>query len=183
MSHRTFIISGPSGVGKDTVVGRLLEQDPTLWLSRSWTTRRPRLHETGEDYSFVSREDFLAEVERGGFLEWAEYVGNLYGTPKPNPPEGRDVILVIEVQGAAQVLAAVENAVMTLIVPPSREAQGERLRARGDTPEQVRKRLEIAAVEEASGRELAQHVVVNDDVGRAVAEVAGILAGHRKTPL
>ena len=138
----------------------------------------PRPHETDADYNFVTREQFLAEVERDGFLEWAEYVGNLYGTPKPAPPDGCDVILVIEVQGAAQVLQRVPDAVMILIVPPSRGAQAARLRARGDAPRDVEKRLKAAAAEEVTGRELAHHVVVNDDLGRAVAEVASILAGH-----
>lgn len=118
----------------------------------------------------------------GGFLEWAEYVGNLYGTPVPQPPEGRDVILVIEVQGAEQVLQRVPGAVMILIVPPSREVQEARLRARGDTPEQVAKRLAVADGEEAAGRRLANHVVVNEDLDGAVAEVAGILEQHRSTP-
>lgn len=159
---------------------RLLARDRSLLLSRSWTTRAPRPAETDADYAFVTREQFMAEVDRGGFLEWAEYVGNLYGTPKPAPSPGHDIILVIEVQGAAQVLEHVPDATMILLVPPSREAQAERLEARGDGPEQIKRRLEAAAIEEARGRELAQHVVVNDDVERAVDEVAGILASHRK---
>jgi guanylate kinase len=161
------------------VVRRVVAADPTLVLSRSWTTRGPRPGETGADYTFVTREEFTANVERDGFLEWAEYLGNLYGTPRPDPPPGCDVILVIEVQGAAQVLDRVPGAVMILIVPPSRQAQEQRLRARGDSEEQVQRRLLAAAEEEAEGRRLAAHVVVNDDVDRAVAEVAGILAGHR----
>jgi guanylate kinase len=178
-----FIVSGPGGVGKDTVVRRVIAQDPTLSLSRSWTTRAPRPGETDADYRFATRDEFEAEIERGGFLEWAEYLGNLYGTPLPDPKGSNDVILVIEVQGAAQVLERVPGAVMVLLVPPSRAAQEARLQARGDSPEQIERRLTEAVAEEGRGRELAQHVVVNDDVGRAVAEVAGILAGHRKTPL
>ena len=157
----------------------MLAADPTLVLSRSWTTRAPRPGETDADYTFVTRDDFVANIERGAFLEWAEYLGNLYGTPRPDPPAGCDVILVIEVQGAAQVLEKVPGAVMILIVPPSRQAQEARLRARGDSEEQVRRRLAAADAEEAEGRRLASHVVVNDDVDRAAAEVAGILAGHR----
>ncbi len=161
------------------MVRRLLAGDPTLSLSRSWTTRARRPGETDGDYNFVAGEEFLAEIERGGFLEWAEYLGHLYGTPMPDPESPTDVILVIEVQGAAQVLDKVDDAVMILLVPPSRQAQAERLRARGDGPEEVAKRLEAAAAEEAVGRTLAQHVVVNDDMRRAGAEVAGILASHR----
>jgi guanylate kinase len=157
----------------------VLATDPTLALSRSWTTRDPRPGETDDDYKFVSREEFLANIERDGFLEWAEYLGNLYGTPVP---EGsRDLILDIEVQGAEQVLRKVPDAVMILLVPPSAQAQEARLKARGDSPERIEKRLHAAAAEVEIGRRLAHHVVVNDDVERAVAEVAGILAGHRKT--
>jgi guanylate kinase len=177
-----FIVSAAGGVGKDTLVRRVLADDPSLSLSRSWTTRAPRPGETDDDYRFATREEFLAEVERGAFLEWAEYLGNLYGTPLPDPSSPTDVILVIEVQGAAQVLDKVPRAVMILVVPPSREAQAARLQARGDSHEQVERRLVTAPEEEARGRELAHHVVVNDDVSRAVAEVAGILASHRKTP-
>jgi guanylate kinase len=124
----------------------------------------------------------VAKVEQGGFLEWAEYVGNLYGTPLPEPPPGCDVILVIEVQGAQQVLERVPDAVMVLVVPPSRAVQEARLRARGDSDEHVAKRIAVAAEEERAGRELADHVVVNDDLDRAVDEVAGILARYRTKP-
>ena len=121
-------------------------------------------------------------MANGGFLEWAEYVGNLYGTPLPDPPPGCDVILVIEVQGARQVLERVPSAVMVLVVPPSREVQEKRLRHRGDTDEHVQKRLRVADEEERVGRELAHHVVVNDDLDRAVGEVAGILGTYRNPP-
>ena len=167
-------------MGKDTIVARLLASDPRLVLSRSWTTRVPRPNETDASYNFVDRDAFLANVERGGFLEWAEYLGNLYGTPLPESRPGTDTVLVIEVQGAQQVLAKVPDAVMIFVVPPSRDAQAARLRARGDSEDQVRQRLASGVEEEAMGRRLAQYVVVNDDLERAVAEVAGILASHRK---
>lgn len=121
-------------------------------------------------------------MENGGFLEWAEYVGNLYGTPMPDPPPGADVILVIEVQGAKQVLERVPGAVMVLVVPPSRQVQEARLRHRGDPDEHVQRRLVVADEEERIGRQLAHHVVVNDDLDRAVEEVAGILDSYRRTP-
>ena len=166
-------------MGKDTIVSRLLQSDPTLELSRSWTTRAPRPSETAASYNFVDRDTFVANVDGGGFLEWAEYLGNLYGTPWPDPSSNRDTVLVIEVQGAQQVLERVPDAVMIFIVPPSQDAQAARLRARGDSEEQVRRRLESGVEEEAIGRRLAHHVVVNDDLDRAVGEVAGILASHR----
>lgn len=109
-------------------------------------------------------------------------MGNLYGTPLPDPPPGADVILVIEVQGAQQVLERVPDAVMVLVLPPSREVQEARLRARGDSEEHVAKRLAVAAEEERIGRELAHHCVVNEDLAGAVREVAGILAGYRTNP-
>jgi guanylate kinase len=155
--------------------------DPTLEVSRSWTTRAPRPHETDADYRFVTRAEFEAQIARGGFLEWAEYVGQLYGTPRPEPTD-RDVILVIEVQGAAQVLERVPDTVMIFIAPPSLDALAARLRGRGESEEQIEQRLEVARVEMARGPELAQYVVVNDDLDRAAREVAGILASHRNTP-
>jgi guanylate kinase len=157
----------------------VLALDPSLTLSRSWTTRAPRPGETDADYNFVSRDELRGGIDAGVFLEWAEYLGNLYGTPMPDPAD--DVILVIEVQGARQVLDRDPTAVMILLVPPSRRAQEERLRARGDREERIAARLDAAAAEEAIGRSMATHVVVNDDVERAAAEVAGILASHRKT--
>jgi guanylate kinase len=166
-------------VGKDTIVSRLLEQDPNLVLSRSWTTRPPRPSENAGSYNFVDRAAFMEHVAQGGFLEWAEYLGNLYGTPLPDPTPAKDVVLVIEVQGAQQVLDKVPGAVMILVVPPSRDAQAARLRARGDSAEQVERRLASGVDEEAIGRRIAHHVVVNDDLERAVGEVAGILASHR----
>jgi guanylate kinase len=174
-----FIISGPGGVGKDTLARRLLAADPTLTLSRSWTTRPPRPRETDADYNFVTVDDFRTEIDRGGFFEWAEYLGHFYGTPVPQ--SDADVILVIEVQGAAQVLEKASDAVMILLVPPSREALAARLGSRGDSADRIEERLASADAEMARGRELAHHVVVNDDVERAAAEVGSILASHRKT--
>jgi guanylate kinase len=177
------VVSGPGGVGKDTIVGRLLQRDDRLWPSRSWTTRAQRPGEPDDAYHFVDRAAFERHVAEQGFLEWAEYLGHLYGTPIPDRvPPGRDIILVIEVQGARQVLERVPGAVMTLVVPPSRAHQKARLEARGDGPESVARRLAKAEDEEREGRRLAHHIVVNDDLDRAVEEVAGILAGYRSSP-
>ena len=181
-SGRVFVISGPGGVGKDTIVGHLLGRDPALWLSRSWTTRGQRPGEPDEAYHFVDRAPFEDHIAAGGFLEWAEYLGNLYGTPLPDPPAGRDVVLVIELQGARQVLDRVPGAVMILVVPPSRADQQARLAGRGDTEHHTAARLASAEEEERVGRALAHHVVVNDQLGRAVDEVAGIVLRHRLPP-
>jgi guanylate kinase len=153
-----------------------------LCVSRSWTTRPQRPGEPDDAYTFVERDVFERRIAEGGFLEYAEYLGNLYGTPLEPPPPGCDLVLVIEVQGARQVLDRVPGAVMVLVVPPSRAQQRARLEARGDPPEHVHRRVAKAEEEELEGRRLAQHVVVNDDLERAVDEVAGILEGYRIPP-
>lgn len=152
---------------------------PDLWLSRSWTTRARRPGEAASAYEFVDRRTFSERVEQGGFLEWASVLGQLYGTPVPAPPPGADVLLEIDVQGGAQVLRRSPGAVMILVLAPSRQVQADRLRGRGDSERQVQRRLALGEEEERQGRELAGHVVVNDDLGRAVAEVAGIIESHR----
>jgi guanylate kinase len=169
-------------VGKGTLVARLLERDERLWLSRSWTTRPRRPGESADAYNFVDRPTFEKRIADAGFLEWAEFLGHLYGTPTPDPPhglDGKDIVLEIDVQGAEQVRARFPDPLVILIQPPSRAVQEERLRKRGDTDEQIAKRLALAEHEEARGREIADHVVINDDLTRAVDEVAGILARHR----
>jgi guanylate kinase len=153
---------------------------PNLWLSRSWTTRPRRDGEAAEAYVFVDRAQFDAHLEQGGFLEWAEVFGHRYGTPWPEPPPGADVLLEIDVQGAAQVKQRDPGAVVVFVEPPSRQAQEERLRGRGDPDDVIARRLAAAPQEEAAGRALADHVVVNDDLGRAVEEVAAILESRRQ---
>jgi guanylate kinase len=127
----------------------------------------------------VDRETFEAEVSVGGFLEWAEYLGNLYGTPIPSPPRGFDVLLEIDLQGAEQVKRNYPDAVVVLLLPPSSEVQEARLRSRGDDEDHVARRMVQAAEEEAMGRRLADYVVVNNDLDQATGEVAGILEAHR----
>jgi guanylate kinase len=174
-----IVVSGPGGVGKDTIVAGLLERDPDLWLSRSWTTRARRSDESEDAYTFVDRPTFQRHVREGGFLEWTEYLGHLYGTPVISAPPGKDAVLVIEVDGASQVLAKHSDALVILIVPPSPEVQAKRLRDRGDSEERVEQRVAHGVREQEIGRHLAQYVVVNDDLSRAIEEVAGILARHR----
>jgi guanylate kinase len=163
------------------VVNRLLEVDPRLWLSRSWTTRARRQGEPEDAYVFVPREAFEQKVADGGFLEWNQFLGELYGTPVPEPPEGKDLVFEIDVNGADAVLSIAPDALVVLIVAPSPDIQAARLTGRGDSPERVAERLTVGAEEERRGRELADHVVVNDDLDRAVAEVASILEAHRST--
>lgn len=165
-------------------MSRLVERDPRLWLSRSWTTRPRRPGEPEDAYRFVDRDTFLAHLENGGFLEWNVFDANqhLYGTPTPDPPPGGDVVLEIDLNGARQVKERMGDAVVILVEPPSREELERRLRARGDDNQQVARRLELAERELREGRTLADHVVVNDDVARAVEELIDILHRYRSSP-
>jgi guanylate kinase len=174
------VVFGPGGAGKGTVVDELLRRVPGLWLSRSWTTRARRQGEPEDAYRFVDQAAFRAHADAGGFLEWVEFLpGQLYGTPVPETPPGHDLVLEIDVRGAGQVRERFPDALLVLLLPPSRDAQAARLRARGDAPERVAERLALADREEPEGRRLADHVVVNDDLDRAVRELAAIVEHHR----
>jgi len=176
-----FVIFGAGGVGKGTVVSRLLRLSDRLWLSRSWTTRPRRPSEVEDAYVFVDHQRFMDRVAGDGFVEWTEFAGNghLYGTPTMEPPEGSDVVLEIDSQGAIQVKERYPDAALIFIAAPSREAQERRLRLRGDDEDSIQKRLAIAADEEKLGRDIADFVVVNDDLERATKELAGIVEASR----
>jgi guanylate kinase len=177
---KVFVITGPSGVGKGTLIRELCERVPDLELSISATTRQPREGEIdGRDYHFLSREEFDRRVEREDFLEFATYSGNRYGTLRTEVErrlaEGHSVVLEIEVQGARQVRAAMRESIQVFIAPPAPAVLRERLDARGtDAPEAIDARLEVAAQEMAAQDEFAYRVV-NDDLRRAAAELEGIV--------
>jgi guanylate kinase len=177
---KVFVITGPSGVGKGTLIRALLERVPELELSVSATTRRPRPGETqGVDYWFLSDEEFERRIGEGDFVEWAEYSGRRYGTLRSELEQrtarGIPVVLEIEVQGARQVRRAMPEAVQIFIAPPSLDALRVRLVGRGtDDPEDVERRLRVAE-EELAAREEFAHVVVNDRLEDAVAHLEGIV--------
>ena len=177
-----IVVSGPGGVGKGTIVDALVERDPSLWLSRSWTTRPRRDGERADAYVFTSTEEFERHAKDDGFVEWTEFLGNYYGTPSfehLDVPEACDVVLEIELDGAQQVKRAYPQAVLIFVLPPSREEQERRLRGRGDPGDKVLARLRKAEQEEPVGKAQADYVVVNDDLAATVDELAAIVAKHR----
>ena len=174
-----IVVSGPGGVGKGTIVDGVVERDPALLLSTSWTTREQRPSEDDDAYVFVSSEEFEERIEQGGFLEWTEFLGNYYGSPTPDPDDRRDLVLEIEVDGAQQVKKIHPDALLIFVLPPSRAEQERRLRGRGDPDHKVQARLRKAEEEEPIGRELADHVVVNDELEDTIAEMLAIIADAR----
>jgi guanylate kinase len=184
---KTFIISGPSGVGKSTVLKALLEKRPDLYFSVSATTREPRPGEVdGVHYRFMDVDTFRQRIAEDAFLEYAEYVGNFYGTPKKYVDEamdaGRDVILDIEIQGALQVCSKRPETVRIFIAPPSWAELERRLTERGtDSPEKVEKRLLRAKVEFQTAHTY-DYFVINDTVETAVAELDAILTAEHCKP-
>ena len=177
---RVFVITGPSGVGKGTLIRTLRARMPELALSVSATTREPRPgEEDGVDYHFLDDADFQRRVDAGRFVEHATYSGRRYGTLREeldrHTRAGRPVVLEIEVQGARQVRAEMPEAVQVFIAPPSQDALRERLVGRGtDDPEQVDARLRTAEAELGAQGEFA-HVVVNDRLEDAVDDLEGIV--------
>ncbi len=176
---RLIVISGPSGVGKTTICHALRGRGRIV-RSVSSTTRAPRPGEVnGRDYFFLTREEFVAKREKGGFLEWAEYAGNLYGTPKDFIEEqtraGNFPLLEIEVQGVEQLRKQGWPGVYVFIAPPSVDDLRKRLEGRGNMPADVIERRIKVAEEELKRKDLYDFAVVNDTVDRALAEVLEIL--------
>jgi guanylate kinase len=180
-----IVISGPSGVGKDTIIRRLLELDDNLQYSVSYTTRAPRKGEVdGVNYHFVDRDGFERLIEEGAFLEHATYDGNLYGTPVADLERardaGRDVVLKIEVKGAEQVRQRAKDALLIFVAPPSTEelVRRQTLRATESAEDRAaRMRIAEREMDYASNYD---HVVVNDDLEPVVAEILGIIREARQ---
>lgn len=179
-----LVFSGPSGVGKDTVLHELLRQNDSVRLSVSATTRSPRPGEVdGKDYFFVTRERFQEMIERGEMLEYAEYCGNYYGTPavpvREWQKQGLDVILEIEVQGGAQIKRKHPDCVSVFLLPPSLEVLESRLRHRAsDTEEVIQKRMESACGEILEAKHY-DYLIVNDTVDHAVEQICSILCAEK----
>ncbi len=182
-----MVVSGPAGVGKGTVVKRACElSDGKIHLSISATTRAPRpIDQEGVTYYFKTKDEFRRMIDENEVLEWAEYVGNYYGTPR-KPVEdalsrGLDVILEIEVQGAMQIKKNFPDAVLTFIAPPSHEELEKRLRGRGtETEEQILSRLETAKGELALMGEY-DYIIVNDEIEQASCDIITVLRADKLT--
>jgi guanylate kinase len=185
---KVFVITGPSGVGKGTLISRLLERVPNLTLSVSATTREPREGEVdGREYHFLSPEEFERRMDADDFLEFATYSGNRYGTLRSEVQRcvaaGHSVVLEIEVQGAQQVRAAMPESVQIFIAPPHPSHLRRRLEGRGtDSPDAIDSRLETAELELAVQGDF-DHRVVNDDLDRAAAELEEIVRAEAGLPL
>lgn len=177
---KLVLYSGASGVGKGTLLSLLKQWNPDIWVSVSNTTRQPREGEIdGVHYNFVTREAFERVIDEGGYLEYAPYCDNYYGTPlqpiRDKLAQGRKVFLEIEVKGALQVMEQYPDILSIFVVPPSMEELERRLRGRGTEEEDViRKRLEQAR-EEMQYKDRYRHVVVNDEAERAAKEIQAII--------
>jgi guanylate kinase len=181
---RLFVVSAPSGTGKTTAVERLVEQMPDLIMSRSYTSRSARAKERqGEDYHFITRTRFEEMIGADAFLEWADVFGNYYGTSSTDTDRlleaGRDVVLVIDVQGARQVRRKREGLTSIFVLPPSFSVLEERLRKRSqDSEAAIRRRLQVAREEVRAYTEY-DYVVINDDIELAVRRLQDIIAAER----
>jgi guanylate kinase len=179
-----FIISAPSGSGKSTLVGRLLKNVPGMLFSVSYTTRAPRGHEKdGENYCFISREEFQRRVQAGEFLEYAEVFGNYYGTHcsvlNRARSEGRDLVLDIDVQGARQLKGKIPDAVTIFILAPSREILERRLRARSEDSDAVIERRLREAAEEIRNYSQYDYVLINQELTLSDETLAAIVRAER----
>ena len=177
-SPLVIVVSGPGGAGKGTIARALVEGDNGLVLSVSWTTRRHRVDDAHDAYVFVEREAFERRRTEGGFVEWNEFLGCLYGTPVPDPGDRRDLLLEIDVAGGRQVLDRYPDA-LCMFVDASDAILRRRLLARGDSTERADERLAEADRERAEATSLGYRFIANEDLESAVAVMAEMIASCR----
>ena len=179
-SGKLIVITGPSGVGKGTIVRSLIQKYSQLQLSVSATTRKPRSGEIdGRDYYFLSREEFESAIANDEFLEWAEYAGNYYGTPKTKVQElidsGKWVLLEIELVGARIISGIFPDALRIFLLPPSIEELAARLRKRGKDPESAIEQRLLRAQEEIAASKEFEIAIVNQDLATAIQDVTQVI--------
>ncbi|MEC9424606.1 MAG: guanylate kinase [Actinomycetota bacterium] len=172
------VMSGPGGAGKGTIARALVEGDPRLTLSRSWTTRDRRVDDVQDAYVFVTRAEFEARRDAAGFLEWNEFLGHAYGTPVPEESDDRDLLLEIDVAGGRQVLERLPDALCLFVDAPDDELC-RRLIERGEGRERAEQRIAEAARERADAGDLGYRRVVNDDLETAIVEVRDLIDAAR----
>ncbi|MDH3707011.1 MAG: guanylate kinase [Acidimicrobiia bacterium] len=175
-----IVVSGPGGVGKGTIVERVMARDDGLWLSRSWTTRTRRPGESSDAYNFVSRDQFDSHIEAGGFLEWVDFLDYRQGTPLPDPPPGLDIVFEIDVHGGLAIAEAHPDPLLLFVDAPDREAQRRRLVGRGDPPDKVEARLLRGDEERALAVGSGYRTLINDDLDEAVEAVLAVVAEERR---
>ncbi len=180
--RQLIVVSGPGGAGKGTLVEGLVERDPTLWLSRSWTSREPRTGEAPDAYVFVDRATFDAHIDAGGFLEWVDFLDYRQGTPLPDPPPGHDVVLEIDVQGGATIVERFPDTLLIFVDTPDRDEQRARLVGRGDPPEKVEARMKHGDEERRLAATMAYTTVINDNIDDAVTAIEVLIAAARARP-
>ena len=188
MTEEIYIVSAPSGAGKTTLLKRLLAGDPSLRFSISYTTRPPRTQETqGQEYFFVSREEFIQIRDQGGLLEWVEQFGHFYGTSRDyvsqSLSEGYGIVFDIDVQGAKALKKSFPYSTFIFILPPNLEILERRLRERGElSPEELARRL-ARGRSDVGEAHWYDYLVVNDDLADALADLQAIIRAHRcRTP-
>jgi len=161
-------------------VAALLAVDERLWLSRSWTTRQPRVGEPADAYTFVSRSEFDTHIQAGGFLEWVEFLDYRQGTPMPQPPGGHDVVFEVDVFGGAAIAEHFEDPLLLFVDTPSREEQRRRLEGRGDPADKVAARIQRGDLEREMALGHGYRTVINDDLDTTVAGLLAIINDARR---
>lgn len=173
-----IVISGPGGAGKGTIVRELCELDPKVAVSRSWTTREPRVDDKDDSYFFVDDLEFNKHKDDGGFIEWNEFLGSMYGTPMPDSDDQRDLILEIDVSGGRQINEKFPDAILIFIDVEDPELR-RRLSERGDKSNEIEKRLMEAERERKEAKELNYQIILNDNLAKATKEIYEIICKAR----